>query len=243
MQPTEFRTNVVRPVECAKEAWQLIKPNYWLLFAILLVGAVVGAMTAYVLIGAMVCGIMLCYLRQIDGYPVQFEDLWKGIKFFWPSLPVALLIFIPTVIWILILFTTMYLPLIMSAAMGDRLSGDEMMSYLGGVFLVDCVVAILMVCVHTLLTFSFPLVVDRGLRGFSPVIVSAKAVWGNLKGLCGLIGVNFVLVLAGELACFVGLYLVMPVIMATTLVAYRKIFPALTATNLNPPPPNAYSGL
>jgi hypothetical protein len=186
---------------------------------------------------------MLCYLRQIDGYPVQFEDLWKGIKFFWPSLPVALLIFIPTVVWIVVLFTTMYLPIIMSAAMGDRLSGDEMMSFLGGAFLVDSVVAIAMVCIHTLLTFSFPLVVDRGLRGFSPAIVSAKAVWGNLKGLCGLIGVNFVLVLAGELACFVGLYLVMPLIMATTLVAYRKIFPAMTLPNLNPPPPNAYSGL
>jgi hypothetical protein len=244
MQPTEFRTGVIKPIECAKEAWELIKPNYWLLFAILLVGALIGAFTAYILIGAMVCGIMYCYLRQIDGYPVNFEDLWRhGIGFFFPSLPVTLVIFVPTLIWIVVLFSTLYLPIILAAVMGDRLNGDEMMGFLGGAFLVDSVVAIFMICIHTLLTFSFPLIVDRGLTGFTPAVVSAKAVWGNLKGICGLIGVNFVLVLAGELACGIGLYLVMPLIMATSLVAYRKIFPAASSPNLNPPPPKAYSGL
>ena len=242
MQLTEFRTNVIQPIECVKEAWALIKPNYWLLFVIFLVGALIGAFTLYVLIGAMVCGIIYCYLRQIDGYSVAFEDLWKGLGFFWPSLPVTLLIVIPTVIWIVILFTTMYLPIIFGAVMGDRLSGDEMMTFFGGALLVDIIVAVVMVIVHTLLTFCFPLVVDRGLTGFRPAIVSAKAVWGNLKGICGLVGVNFVLALAGELACGVGLYLVIPVIMAASMVAYRKIFPATSVPNLNPPPPNAYSG-
>jgi hypothetical protein len=243
MQPTEFRTDVIKPIECAKEAWELIKPNYWLLFAIFLVGALIGAFTAYILIGAMVCGIIYCYLRQIDGYSVTFEDLWKGFGFFWPSLPVTILIVVPTVIWIAVLFTTIYLPIIMAAVMGDRLSGDEMISFLGGAFLVDSIVAIFMICIHTLLTFSFPLVVDRGLTGISPALISAKAVWGNLKGICGLVGVNFVLVLAGELACGIGLYLVIPIVMATSMVAYRKIFPAMSVPNLNPPPPNAYSGL
>jgi hypothetical protein len=243
MEPTEFRTNVIHPIECVKEAWSLIKPNYWLLFAIFLVGALIGAFTAYVLIGAMICGIMYCYLRQIDGYEIVFEDLWKGFGFFWPSLPVTLLIVIPMVIWFVVLFTTIYLPIIMAAVMGDRLSGDEMMGFAGGAFLVDCVVAILMICIHTLLTFSFPLVVDRGLTGLRPAVLSARAVWGNLKGICGLVGVNFLLALAGELACGIGLYLVIPIIMATSMVAYRKIFPALSVPHLNPPPPNAYSGL
>jgi hypothetical protein len=243
MEPTEFRTNVIHPIECVKEAWSLIKPNYWLLFAIFLVGALIGAFTAYVLIGAMICGIMYCYLRQIDGYEIAFEDLWKGFGFFWPSLPVTLLIVIPMVIWFVVLFTTIYLPIIMAAVMGDRLSGDEMMGFAGGAFLVDCIVAIVMICIHTLLTFSFPLVVDRGLTGLRPAVLSARAVWGNLKGICGLVGVNFLLALAGELACGIGLYLVIPIIMATSMVAYRKIFPALSVPHLNPPPPNAYSGL
>ena len=127
--------------------------------------------------------------------------------------------------------------------MGDRLSNDELVGVLGGAFVLDLVVALIMISIHTLLTFSFPLVVDRGLTGFKPAIVSARAVMKNLKGIGGLIVVNFVLALSGELACGVGIYFVIPLIMATSLVAYRKVFPALSAPNLNPPPPNAYSDL
>jgi hypothetical protein len=243
MRPIDFQSGKIRPVECAKEAWELIKSDYWTLFAILLVGALIGAVSAYILIGAMVCGIMYCYLRRIDGYPVKFEDLWKGFSFFWPSLLVTILIVAPIIIWTFVLLLTVYLPIVMSAAMGDRLSGDELVATMGGALLLDVIIAVVMICFHTLLMFCFPLVVDRGLRGFAPIPVSARAVWKNLGGVCGLIGANFLLVLLGELACGVGLYLVMPLIMATNMVAYRKVFPALTSPNLNPPPTNAYPEL
>jgi uncharacterized membrane protein len=232
MGPIEFRTGAIKPIECVKEAWELIKPNYWILFAILLVGALIGAFSLYILIGAMICGIMYCFLRQIDGHSVQFEDLWKGFSFFWPSLPSALLIVVPMVAWIFILIFTIYLPIVMAAVMGDRLSGEELAATFGGVFIVDMIVAIAMVCFHTLLMFAFPLVVDRGLRGFEPITLSARAVLKNLGGVGGILVTNFVLVLCGELACGIGLYLVMPLIMATNLVAYRKVFPAMSAPDL-----------
>jgi uncharacterized membrane protein len=243
MQPTEFNTGVIKPFECLKEAWELVKPNYWLLFAILMVGALIGGMSLYVLIGAMMCGIMYCFLRQIDGDAVKFEDLWKGFSYFWPSLPTAIVVVVPLVLWIVILTFTIYLPIVMAAMMGDRLSGNELMATFGGVFVFDLIVAIIMICFHTLVTFAFPLVVDRGLTGFQPIVVSARAVLKNLGGIGGLIGLNFLMVLAGYAACGVGLYLVMPLMMATTLVAYRKVFPAMSRPNLNPPPPNVYSGL
>ena len=34
MNDIEFRTGVIRPLECFKEGWELIKPNYWLIFGI-----------------------------------------------------------------------------------------------------------------------------------------------------------------------------------------------------------------
>src|SRR5436190_1440105 len=185
MQRTEFRTGVIKPIECVKEAWELIKPNYWLLFAIFVVGALIGAFTAYVLIGAMICGIMYCFLRQIDGYDVKFEDLWKGMGFFWPSLPVTILFVVPIVTWIIVLFVTIYLPIIMAATLGERLSSDELLGVLGGAFAVDLVVALVMISLHTMLTFSFPLIVDRKLTGFTPIAVSARAVLKNLGGIGG----------------------------------------------------------
>jgi uncharacterized membrane protein len=97
---------------------------------------------------------------------------------------------------------------------------------LSGVFAIDFVFIIIMVCVHTLIMFAFPLIVDRGLGGFKAVLTSAKAVWKNLSGVAGLFAVNFVLSLAGALACVLGLYLIIPILIAGNLVAYRKIFPA-----------------
>jgi uncharacterized membrane protein len=204
---------------------------------------VIGVVSLYILIGAMVSGIMYCYLRRIDGYPVHFEDLWKGFSFFWPSLPTAIVVVVPIVIWAIIVTVTIYLPIVMAAAMGDRLDGDELLATFGGALVFDLIYAVLMTCLHSLLVFSFPLIVDRGLKGFQPVVLSARAVMKNLRGIGGLIGLNFLMVLAGYAACGIGLYLIIPLMMATTLVAYRKVFPALTRPNLNPPPPNAYSGL
>jgi len=243
MQPTDFNAKAIKPVECLKEAWTLIKPNYWLLFAILIVGAMIGGLTLYVLIGAMMCGIMRCYLRQIDGQKLKFDDLWSGMSYFWASLPTAIIVVVPIVIWIAVLTVTIYLPIVMAAMMGDRLSGDELLATYGGALVFDLIYAVLMTCLHSLLVFAFPLIVDRELAGLQPIALSARAVMKNLGGIGGLVGLNFVMALAGYAACGVGLYLVIPLMMATTLVAYRKVFPAMALPNLNPPPPNAYSGL
>ncbi len=34
----EFNTGVIRPVECMKEGWELIKDEYWLFLGITFVG-------------------------------------------------------------------------------------------------------------------------------------------------------------------------------------------------------------
>jgi len=71
-------------IECVKEAWELIK------MSIGYVGgvdrrALIGAVSMYVLIGAMVCGIFRCYLKKIDGGPVKFDELFEGFKYFGPA--------------------------------------------------------------------------------------------------------------------------------------------------------------
>ncbi len=68
---TQFRTGVISPVECFKEGWALIKDQYWLLFAITLLGFLIGGATMYILMGAMLCGIYYCFLQKIDGKNVE----------------------------------------------------------------------------------------------------------------------------------------------------------------------------
>lgn len=238
MTNTEFNIGVIKPVECVKEAWELIKPNYWLLFAIWIVGAMIGGVSLYILIGAMVCGIYKCYLNAIDGQKVEFEALFKGFSYFLPSLLVTILIVVP----MFILIAIMYVPLIMSTIMGNRLSQSELMTMMLSSLGVELVFTVIMVCLHTLLMFAFPLIVDRNLSGWQAVKLSAKAVWKNLGGVAGLFGVLFGLSLLGYLALCVGLYLVIPVIIASQLVAYRKVFPSTNAQTFNnPPPPDTFN--
>ena len=93
-----------------------------------------------------------------------------------------------------------------------------------------------------LLIFSFPLIVDRNLGAVKAMTTSARAVFKNLGGVAGLIGVNFVLVICGYLALCVGVYLVIPIIIAANIVAYRKVFPKTDGLRFDPPQPDMYAG-
>lgn len=237
MAEIQFNVGVIRPVECFKEAWELIKSDYWLLFAIFLVGALIGGASMYVLLGAMMCGIFYCYIQKIDGKPVAFEGLFKGFSYFVPSLLVTIIIVIP----LFILMAAVYGPFIAAALMGSKLSSDELMGLIAGSLLIDLIVAVVMICVHTLLFFAFPLIVDRNLSALEAMKTSARAVRQNLGGVIGLIfvgaGINFI----GALACGIGAYFTVPIVVAGNMLAYRKVFPRQDL-NQTPPPPNAYQG-
>jgi hypothetical protein len=225
MRNEQFTTGQIRPIECVKEAWELIKDEYWTLFAISIVGAMLAGISLYVLIGPMVCGILGCYLKKIDGGPVKFDDLWIGFKYFWPSLLVTIVVVVPIIVYLVAAMSTIYLPIIMKAVGGSRVSDDELLAAIGVALVVDLIVAVIMVCLHSLVIFSFPLIVDRGISSWPAIKLSARAALKNIGGVAGIIGVNFVLGIAGYLAFCVGLYLVIPLITATNIVAYRKVFP------------------
>lgn len=221
MSDIQFRTGVIRPVECAKEAYELIKSDYWLLFAIWLVGGMIGGVSFGIVAGAMTCGTFYAYLKKIDGESVEFDDLWKGMNWFASGLVVMLLIIVP----IVVVYALIYIPVLIAAAMGPRLSEGELVQLLVGAFAADFVLLLITVCLHTLLLFAFPLIVDKNLSAFAAIRLSARSVLRNLGGVTGLIGLNFVMILAGYAALCVGVYFVIPIMLATTVVAYRRVFP------------------
>lgn len=236
MQNMEFRTGVIKPVECVKEGFALIKSDYWLLLAMTIVAGLIGGVTLFIAVGAMSCGLSHAYLKRIDGKPVVFDDLIKGFSWFWPSLAVALVIVVP----MLIVYAVIYIPVVLAAVMGSNLSQDEFMALLAGAFAVDLVFIVIMVCVHTLLIFAFPLIVDCGMGGFQAMTTSARAVLRNLGGVVGLFVVNFGLAIVGELALCIGIYFVIPIIVAGNMVAYRRVFPRMEDRSHEPPPFNAH---
>jgi hypothetical protein len=211
----------IKPAACLKEGFELIKSDYWLLFAIWLVGGVISSVSLLIASGAMTAGTFYCYLKKIDGESVSFEDLWKGMKWFLPGLVVMAVVIVPMIA----VYAVIYVPIVMAAVMGSRVSQQEILTMLIGAFAVDAVLIIIMVCIHSLLIFAFPLMVDRELGAIRSMLFSAHAVFGNLAGVAGLLGLNFLLAVAGYLVFCVGVYFVLPVMIAGNVVAYRKVFP------------------
>jgi hypothetical protein len=230
-----FNEKAIRPVECLKEAWQLIKNDYWLLFGISLVGALLAGATMYVLFGAMICGIFGCYLKKIDGGEVRFEDLWLGMKYLVPSIPVVILFVVPIFVYMFVIFVTLYGPMIAAVIVGEKGDPTIVFATFGIAIVVDIIVAIAMTIIHSFIIFAFPLMVDRGLGGMDAIKLSARAVTKNMGGIGGVILLNFGIVLLGQLAFCIGIYFTIPILTASNLVAYRKVFPKLNNTMPVPP--------
>ena len=220
-----FQSGAIKPVECVREAWESIRSDYWLLFSISLVGALIAGATLYMLLGAMICGIFGCYLKKIDGGQAKFEDLWAGMKYLVPSIPIVLLFVIPLVIYVIVMFVTMYSPLIAAVIMGENGDPAVILGTFAVALVIDLFVAVVMTIIHSFIIFAFPLMVDRGLGGIDSIKLSAKAVTKNMGGIGGLIVVNFGLVFVGMLMFCIGVYFMIPILTATNLVAYRKVFP------------------
>ena len=216
-----------------------MKDEYWLIFAITLVGMLLGSLVPLVLMGPAMCGLYMCLLDKIDGRRLVFDRLFKGFNYFLPGLIVALVIMVP----IIFFFIAVYAPMIAIAFAGQTMTEEQLWPFIGGVLLMELVVAVVMTLLHTLIIFSFPLIVDRGLNGFEAVKLSARAVWANRGGVAGLFGVGILVAMVGYLAFCVGIYLAFPVLMMAMAVAYRKVFPSLEPVNHEPPPPSAYQGL
>jgi len=126
------------------------------------------------------------------------------------------------------MFITMYSPLITIAVMGE---GNVDSSLLIGTFavaiLIDIVVAVAITLVHSLIIFAFPLLIDRKLNAIDAIKLSARASLKNIGGIAGMIVLQFAMVILGWLIFCVGLYLIIPILTATNLVAYRKVFPRI----------------
>ncbi len=222
MNSNEIKSGVIKPVECFKEGWQLIKDDYWILFAVSFIGIVVSGLSLYIVLGAMVCGMFYCFLKVIDGGKAEVDGLFKGFKFFGAGFVVMMVIVVPMIA----VFSLVTLPAILSATGGVRMTEEELLAWLFGTLIVEFILAVVMVCLHTLLMFSFPLIVDKKLSGLEAIKVSAMAVWKNLNGVAGLWAVGFLVSLVGFSALCFGIYFVIPIIIAGNTVAYRKIFPA-----------------
>ena len=239
-----FRRGAVEPVECIKGGWEMIKNQYWLFVAMALVGILIGsAVPLGILLGPMMCGLYLTFFKARRGEPVEFSMMFKGFDYFGPSLIATLLHIIPIIAIILPAYLLFYVSIFVSmAAQGSN--GEPNPAALFGVMatfgIFWIVVLIVVVIISVGFTFAYPLIVDRKLQGFDAVKLSFRAAFANFFRLLGMMLLTSLMSVVGALACYVGMFLVMPIVYAAIAKAYEQVFGLADGTdysNLPPPPP------
>jgi hypothetical protein len=228
-RPT-FRTGTIRPVECIRGGWRLIKDQYWLFTGIAVVGGLIAGLGPMgILVGPMMCGIYLCLLGRARGETVKFEMLFRGFEYFLQSFIATLIMMIPILIVVLPAYVVFFV--VMFSQMPQQGQGapppdpNAAWTILGAFGLFFLAVFVVSIVVSVLFFFTYPLIVDRKLTGVQAVGTSFRAARANFGGVLGLVLLTTLLSLVGVLACYVGVFFVMPIHFAAVAVAYRQVFP------------------
>ena len=225
----EFKRGAIRPIECFKAGWDLIKDQYWLFMGMAFVGIFLGSMAPMgILLGPMMCALHLAFFHRARGQTVRFEDLTKGFEYFLQSLIATLIQVIPMMIIIVpfYLIGAVGFMAVMGRAAQSRqdASPADLLLMFGTFAIMVIIIFAISILIGTLFLFTYPLIVDKRLSGVDAVKLSIKAAFANLGGILGLTLLGFVLGLAGMLLCYVGGFFVMPIGLAARHVAYRQVF-------------------
>ena len=238
----DFRVGVIKPVECIKEGWALIKDQYWLFLGLTIVAMLLGGAVPIVLLGPMMVGLFLCLLEKMGNRPFEFGLLFKGFDYFVPGLVVTAIKVIPVLIIILPFYFIMFATM-MTTMPRDHATPEEMSRFMFSFFGVEMifvlVVMLVSVCVEIFFMFAYPLIADRKMSGLDAVKLSFKAGKANFGGILGLLLLNALLGILGVFLCIVGVYLYLPIAFAAQAVAYRRVFPEISQNFASPPPPPA----
>ena len=240
-----FKRQAVEPVQCLKNGWELIKDQYWLFVGIAAVAALIGgAVPLGILLGPMMCGQYLTFFKKRRGEPIEFGTLFKGFDFFGPSLVATLIHVIPIIAIVVPAYFIFYISMVVSmVAQGNSSEPNPAAAFgiMGAFMIFWLVVIVAIIFISIGFTFSYPLIVDRKLQGFDAVKLSFKAAMANFWRLLGMSILSSLLSIAGVLFCYVGIFLVFPIVYAAVESAYEQVFglagPGEINENLPPPPP------
>ena len=215
---------------------ELIKGQYWLFFGITVVGVLLGSLAPLgILMGPMMCGIFLCFLKKVRKEELKFEHLFKGFDYFLES-------FLATLIYLgLMLAAALPLMVFLILNIGGLVYAFQqedlsLKLIVVGVLALLVLFNILLFCfIAVPLQFTYLLIVERKLKAWDAVKTAFKACWANFFKMTGLGFTVILLSIAGACCCYVGLLFLQPLISGAYFCAYRDVFEPPAP----PPMPNA----
>jgi len=227
-QSATFQRIQIRPIEALYAGKDLVSDQYWLFVGITVVGVILGSLVPFgIIMGALLCGIYMCYFTKMRGEVVSFEMLFKGFDHFVESL-IAMLVLVGIMLAVFIPLYVVLIVAMISGFAGNRGGGDAtgmMMLLLFGVFYLIVLVVSLLVFTFTM--FAFPLIVDRQLKAIPALKTSCQATLANLRTMVPFVLTLGVVSVVAALLCYLPALLVMPITFGAIAVVYRQMFPEL----------------
>ncbi len=221
----------LRSLRCIREGWSMIQDDYWLLLTISVVGSLIaGAVPFGILFGPMMCGTFLAFLKRHNGEEVRFETLFEGFDYFVPSLVATLIMMgismaIMAPFYALIIFVVVMLASSEPSGEGLLNLAPERIAEFATAGLAGYLLLLLLVMtILTLFIFSYALIVDCHVSGWSALKLSARGVVANAGGMTVLLTLLSLILLVGLAACLVGIIFATPLCFAALIVAYREIY-------------------
>lgn len=223
----DFRRTDLRPFELLQRARDLVAQDYWLFVGITTVAWLLASLVPFaILLGPMMCGTYLVYRAKQNGEPVEFAMLFRGFDHFVQSLIAALLKLVVSFVAILP-FVALYLFGVVVTAEG--MDDGSPLPFFGVMALFYASLALVMLLVSAVFLFTFPLIVDRGADGVQAISLSARAAAANPLAVLKVALMNAVLMAVGLACCYVGAFFVFPFTFGMIWLAYREVFPPLSA--------------
>lgn len=265
MTNPQFYTSAIDATGCISNAWELVKLNYGMYFAISLVALLLSIgiscipIVGVALLGPVMGGIYFVALRAMRGEPVDFAMMFKGFEKFVPLLIVSVIQGIPSMIGQVLNMIFRVTELLIRTSQGSRggnidfyqsnfQSNGGDIALAGGMLAVIIVVAAVFTIfsIAWAITFAFaiPIAMDQDVDAITAIKLSARAGWSNIGGIIILAILLWLIGVAGFIVLCIGFLFVLPIINVAWAFAYRQVFPDLGPSQFRtePPSPEYYQG-
>jgi len=233
--PAGYNRSAIDPSFCMATAWDLFKrrPLLYIVAGLLQILVPQIPYVGFLLTAPLMGGFAFIVINDIREQPVDFGMLFKGFEKFWKLFVIGLIQAAPALVLFLAQMAmqarqAIQLP---SGEDGTFFQGSDGIAGYGAGFTVAFIIVmvgyfIFFIIWSWVMYYAIPLTVEFDSPLSETVSLSFGAAFANLGGMILLGLLSFFVALLGLIALCIGIFVAIPVIYASNILAYRQVFPS-----------------
>lgn len=221
--------------------------SLFLIFTSVVLGFIpyAGNIISIILSAPLTCGIYIVLLGKRRGEITEFSKMFQGFRSIVPTFLVTLIITLPWIFYASMMYFVVSFKDQMGGTSGISSFPGVFESQLSPFFIISLLsVYLVLLILHVLLFFAIPLIAENNFGIVEALKLSVNGAVRNVGGIILLLILEILLSIAGVFALCIGVLLVLPVIYAANIIAYKRVFPDTKNEFFDEPPqPDYYNGM